>query len=414
MVHSNKTLVIVLLGVFSLTSSAQVENSDKYHRNSLYSILLKHPEKEYCKEMIEAFKKIPIPERYNNHDLKYKVLSAPIMRHYTKDEIEGAYKDAIERLLIKNKIGGRLVEKWFNRNSSTGAFDMGLVKERGFYDASILDVNMANLSARGNAILSDAGEKLLSHTFVLVNDIRYADGEVIKDAVGGGLFAATYLANYLSAGLAGTILSGVSEVGGHLKNIASLKVIVTSYLFKLEWNNRIANNFYSTLWIDKDSLNNERKLSWNSSMGNFKLYYLGCASVFSGKTALGGVKDEKDMFLKVCTRAIDKSISELQKNFDEFKVFVPLASTEPLCAYVGLKEGVNENSKYEVLLKTVDEEGFTAYQHVGEIKPVKDKIWDNRFMANFDHEKGSELEYTIFEVISGKGFLPGMLIREIE
>ena len=55
-------------------------------------------------------------------------------------------------------------------------------------------------------------------------------------------------------------------------------------------------------------------------MQDFTLTYIGCATVFSGKTALGGVKDEKDMFLKVCTRAIDKSISDLQKSFDEFKV----------------------------------------------------------------------------------------------
>ena len=52
---------------------AQDIDLEKYHRSSLYSVMLKHPEKLYCNEIIEAFKTIPLPEKYNNHDLKIKV-----------------------------------------------------------------------------------------------------------------------------------------------------------------------------------------------------------------------------------------------------------------------------------------------------------------------------------------------------
>lgn len=116
----------------------------------------------------------------------------------------------------------------------------------------------------------------------------------------------------------------------------------------------------------------------------------------------------------MCTRAIDKSISNLQKNFDEFKVFTPLISVDPLRAYIGLKEGVDEDSRYEVLEKSVDDMGRIKYKRVGEVKPEKDKIWDNRFMAEFDNEDGYDLQYTTFKKISGKNFYPGMLIREIK
>ena len=47
------------------------------------------------------------------------------------------------------------------------------------------------------------------------------------------------------------------------------------------------------------------------------------------------------------------------------------------------------------------------------IKPVEGQIWDNRFMAIYDKEDGSELKYTTFEKVSGKDFYSGMLIREI-
>lgn len=401
-------LFCFLCGFFGIVS-AQEADMNKYHRSSLYSILLKHPEKEFCNEMIEAFKSIPIPDKYNNHDLKIKVMPSPILKALTKAEIEGAYKDAITKMLTKNKIGGRLIEKWFDRDKVTGCFDMDLVAERGYYDASILDVKEARASARGTALLADAGEELLNHTYVIVNDIRYADKETMKGAVAGGLFAAQLVGSFF-----GVNLSGVTDaVGGLTGKIAGFKVIVTSYLFRLDWNDEIATNFYSNLWIDKSAPNLERKQKWGEAMGDFKLKYIGCATVFSGKTSLGGVEKEKDMFLKVCTRAIDKSISDLQKSFDEFKVFTPLISTEPLCAYIGLKEGVDEDSRYEVLEKVIDGNGRTKYERVGEIKPVKGEIWDNRFMAEFDKEDGSDLKYTAFKKVSGKNFFPGMLIREI-
>ena len=389
---------------------AQNQDLDKYHRSSLYSIMLKHPEKEYCNEIIEAFKAIPIPDKYNNHDLKIKVMPAPVLKAMTKDEIEGGYKDAILSLLNRNKVGGRLVEKWFDRDKTTGAFDMDLVAQRGYYDASIIDINLARLSARGKALLEDAGEELLNHTYVLVNDVRYGDKETIKTFVGGGILAA----NIFSL-ISGVDISNTAEqIGGLAGDITGFKVIVTSYLFRLDWNDEVANNFYNNLWVDKSAPDLVRQQQWTGALGSFKLKYIGNASVFSGKTALGGVNSERDMFLKVCTRAVDKSISELQKNFDEFKVFTPLISVEPLRAYIGLKEGVDENSRYEVLEKSVDDMGRIKYQRVGEIKPEKGMIWDNRFMAEFDKEEGYDLQYTTFKKISGKNFYQGMLIREIK
>lgn len=390
-------------------ASAQTEDYNKYHRSSLYSILLKHPEKEYCNEMIEAFRSIPIPDKYNNHDLKIKVMPAPILKSMTKDEIEGAYKDAISKLLARNKIAGRLVEKWFNRDKNTGAFNMNLVAERGFYDASILDVREARASVRGTSLLADAGEELLGHTYVIVNDIRYADKETMKGFMAGGLLVADLITSKFGIDLS----AATDALGGVVNDIAGFKVIVTSYLFRLEWNDETATHFYTNLWMDNSNADLQRKQEWNMAMGDFKLNYIGCATVFSGKTALGGVRSEKDMFLKVCTRAVDKSISELQKSFDEFKVFTPLISTDPLCAYIGLKEGVDEDSRYEVLEKTIGANGRTKYEKVGEIKPVAGQIWDNRFMAADDNEAGSELQYTTFKKVSGKDFFPGMLIREI-
>ena len=57
--------------------------------------------------------------------------------------------------------------------------------------------------------------------------------------------------------------------------------------------------------------------------------------------------------------------------------------------------------------------GRTKYKRIGIIKPIKGKIWDNRYMAVEEEAVNALLKYTTFEVVSGKGFYPGMLVREI-
>ena len=410
-----KTVHILMLLVAVATTHtalAQQPELEKYHRSSLYSLMLKHPEKEFCNEIIDAFRSIPVPDKYNNHNLKLTVFPSPVMKKLTKEELEGAYKDAITQVLDRNKIARRMVEKWFDRDAKTGVMDMDLVMERGLYDATIQDVKKARQSARGTALLADAGEELLNHTYVLVNDIRYADKEVAKSIVGGALLAVDLMASFVPMG--GSVRDMVQSTAAVTANVAGFKVLVTSYLYKLEWNDEIANTFYTTMWMDANSTDAAVKKLFDNDQSLFRLKYIGSATVFSGKTAMGGVKSERDMFIKVCTRAIDRSIVELQKNFDEFKVFTPLVSTEPLYAYVGMKEGVSPDSRYEVLERRIDKDGRTEYKRMGIIKPVEGKIWDNRYMAADDLLEGSDLTYTTFQKVSGGQFYPGMLIREIK
>ena len=89
-------------------------------------------------------------------------------------------------------------------------------------------------------------------------------------------------------------------------------------------------------------------------------------------------------------------------------------TTDPLTAKIGLKEDIDEKTKFEVLETIEDDNGIIRYKRVGIIRPVKGKIWDNRFMAEFEEEnEGSTLTVTEFEVVSGSGFYPGMLLRQI-
>ena len=412
---STRIIPIILLWMFLGGNKGvycQNNELDHYHRSSLYLILLKHPEQQFSDQIVDAFTKIPIPEKYNNHNLKMSVINAPILKKMSKEEIEGAYKDAISNMLDRNKIGSRLIEKWFNRDKHTGAFDMNLVKERGFYDASIQDVQTALRTTRGTALLEDAGEELISHTYVLVNDIRYADATLKRNLQGIGIMLGMIGSAFVPGATA--FAQTIGEAGAAINDlVVGFKVYVTSYLYRLDWNNEIATDFYSNLWFDRTNINDEKKQLFDKNRGKYKLTYIGCTTIYSGETSLAGVKHETDMFVKVCTRSIDKAISELQKKFDEFKVYTPLNSINPLKASIGFKEGVSEDSKYEVLEKEIDSNGRTSYKRIGIIRPIKGMIWDNRYMSAYENVTNSNLDFTTFEKISGSNFVPGMLIREI-
>ena len=202
--------------------------------------------------------------------------------------------------------------------------------------------------------------------------------------------------------------------------IAGFRVIVTSYLYRLEWNEEVANTFYQDYYTDASSLEPHKIAAFQQDRTTFRLKYIGHQIIDSGKTSMNGIEAanndalKSQMIRKVCTRALDKSIVELQKEHEEFKVKVPILKVEPyIAAQIGLKEGLTSKSKFEVLEQYQDENGRTRYKRVGVVKP-EGTIWDNRYMAVEEKASGANLNETRFKKVSGGTFYPGMLLREIK
>ena len=103
----------------------------------------------------------------------------------------------------------------------------------------------------------------------------------------------------------------------------------------------------------------------------------------------------------------------LKRNYEEFRTKTPLASVEPLTAFIGKKDGVSEDSKFEVLEVVELGNGLHKYERVGIIEPIEDLIWDNRYMAEEEGAVGATLGCTTFRKVKGKDFSKGMLIREM-
>ena len=430
----------------SLAAAPETEKSehegalDKYRRSSLYTVLIRHPEAKYGEAIDSAFLSIPVPDKFNDHDLALKSFDAEQAPRQRKGKVRDDYNlQTIDRFVSENDIPRAMIAKWFNRDAAQGTFDMSLVQERGNYDASQLDIRLADQSTLGRATLADAGEELIGKTFLLVNDITFVDkGE--KSAKAGGWLR---MLGAIAGAATGTDVSSLTDSAAALVNeIDGFSVNITSYLYRLEWNDEVAGTFYQQYWTDASAPDAQRIAAFDTT-SLFKVSYVGKTMTSAGNLASKSfAKSKESQMLKVCTRAIDKSIVQLQRDYDEFKVNVPLYRINEdgtVDVQIGLKEGLNARSQFDVLIPVEGENGRTTYDKVGKIQPVEGRIWDNRFGADEEAaglaaESGSgkatketarkatddeplgnvSLDATTFKVLSGKGkIVPGCLVREV-
>lgn len=425
---------------FSAVAQKQVDSLVQYRRSSLYTVLIKHSQLKFGTTIDEAFMSIPTPDKFNNHDLAIKSFesSAVKVKRGAKNEEKDAInvKD-IEAFFQENNIAKELVAKWFNRDAE-GNFNVDLIAERGFYDASQLAIKKAENTTRGIDQLADAGQELIDKTFILVNDITFLDVADKAKKVGGFMKLAGAIAG--AAGVSNAENIG-NLAGAATEQIGGFKVNISSYLYRLDWNKDKLLAFYNDLWVDP-SMNPEARAAniakfdaMNATDTLFRISYVGktTTSAFTPAYNAFSNKTEVEQLMKVSTRAIDKSIVELQREYEEFKVNVPIYRVNgdgTVDVQIGLKEGVNEKSEYDVLMAVEDENGRKYYERVGSIKPVADKIWDNRFGAREDAEamaaepkaklpEGEEvgnvaLDATTFKITSGENkIMPGCLVREV-
>lgn len=437
-----KIIIFILFFGFTLQLSSQSSTAlSDYRRSSLYSILIQHPEKDFYKQLAEVFYEMPVPDKFDDHNLNIRVLNYSNLQGTTADnksielfsddvdpyqivDLESTAlkteqtKELVANWLYGNGVARRMVAKWFDRDKADGSFNMNLIAQRGLYDASAIDVAVARESVRGRHLLADAGEELIGNSFIVVNDIMYIDKEEQAQKVKKGLNIATSVLSYVPGGgnikQIANIAQGATMVGSLVAgSIAGFTVKITTHLYRLDWDEETANLFYQSYYYDNQSLDPTRKEAFEQDLSMFKLTYVGSTEARSAKTTMRGVHRPEDIIRKVCTRAIDNNILTLQRSYDVFKIKTPLTGASPIQAPVGVKEGVSDKSQFEVLERTEDANGRTSYRRVGVIAPVRGKIWDNTYMATEEGFANANLSATEFRQVSGGPFAPGMLIREI-
>lgn len=414
----NKNITFFLfVFLFSTAHCEKIDQEDmQYRRNSIYSIVIVHKNQEFSKEIFEEFSHIPVPDKYNDHTLS--VAGLMVNDSYTK-------RSEIDDFIAKNNIASRLVAKWFNRDIRTGVCDVELLKARGMYNATAFDKELAAHSVRGNSLLADAGENLISNTFLIVNDVSYIDKNkgariaagtfMVLAAMAGAYADISAAANNQYTGGSGTMLGLAAGqlIGSAIETLKGFRVKIKTSLYQLEWDNATEEMFYGLHYCSTPDETKRRRFEMDR--GKYRLKYIGEVVSRGSETSFLGINEDypQMMIRKACRRAIDENIVDLQRKFECFRVKSPISRVgNNIQIPIGKKEGVNKKSVYEVL-QAKESGGKIVYDRVATITPVPDMIWDNRFMAKEEHAEGADLEYTTFYKISGGDIQRGMLVREL-
>ena len=191
-------------------------------------------------------------------------------------------------------------------------------------------------------------------------------------------------------------------------------VWTNTWLYQLNWNDSIQNEFYLNLWNNKEAFD-------KSDL--FSLKYIGKESstslvTFSLKKG-EGQRTEAQIIDLATVRNIDNVFAKLQKEYDVFKPVTPVLSSGPLTAQIGLKEGIKAGDKFEVLEMNWDAKaGKTVWKKVGTCSvDKKAPVWDNRYSSGTENleqkdEAGNTVSATTFA--GSKKIQPGMLLKQLK
>lgn len=399
-------------------------------------MLVYHPEDEFGPEIYKAFDSLPIPDKYDDHTIEgARVIDNSTIWGVQKRD-SGYFKATYghqlsaselqknakftEDLLNEAGIGKKMVAKWFGLEGESvedATFNTRLIQTRGQYNATDVDVALALQTTRGLASLSDAGEELLHNTFVLVNDITYVTAE---QEAAAAKTAMNVIGGLLDAFTGGTSGRDLADAAGKIADsFTGFKVKTHSYLYQLEWNDSIAAIFYQFHYTGTP--NPAKVQAFLDDKTTYRLKYVAHEYEFDKKSVLKGRYSRTELVRTICARSMDKNIVALAKQYEDFKVKTPVYSVltnergkiEGYAAKIGMKEGITESSKFQVVQRYYDPEtGKTTYKYVATVKPKKGHIWDNRYNAVLEQADGATLPYTTFTKTAGGEILPGMLLIE--
>lgn len=444
-----KITFLLSILVFGLTF-VNAQNTDqglKYRRSSLSMILIETDNLPNKQSVIKSWDNYPFPEKYNEHDIITKSINLNSIEISKQDLMDaGYYKDTlknplkilmalkniqnelvylnsentvavelpgeakrnqlkIDKVLKENQIGKQMVSEWFNR-SPAGDFDLSLIQSRGSYNASEMEASIAQGTETGMAALGDAGEQLIRNSFLTFSKLEFIENEpvarIVYDEVKKNIVEELAGKPQILIDQANKAALAVYE-----KTKEGYSLWSKTWLYQLDWNDSIQAEFYTNIWSNKKAFDESNLFQmkfvgsqYNQSLVTFKL----------------GEKRTQDQIIDLAlVRNLDNAFAKLQKNNDVFKPLVPVLSSKPIAAQIGMKEGLEGGETFDVLeLKMKD--GRSVYTKVGSVKVDKKVVWDNRYNAGESPspqigKDGNPIAATVFK--GGKAE-NGMLLKLVK
>lgn len=435
-------LLLSLLIMAAFNSNAQSDNKSEYRRSSLSMVLLESESFPNKDAVMSSWNNYPFPDKYNKHEISTKSFNNKNVKltdddlkaaGFLKDTIKGlkleamrdvvplryineektlAYKLpnerqkvqlSIDKVLSEKQVAKQIIKKWFDINEKNEFNNENLtLKERAFYNASEADKAVADGQSRGLEYLMNNAEDLIYNSFVTFTKLDFYENEPVAKA-------ALVLAQ---AELAKT------DMPQPLKDKAAEKLIQAydkakegyslwskNWLYQINWNDSLAALFYET-WEKPEEF---------EKLDIFKMEFIGTQYNQSLVTfKIGETRTQEQLIDMALVRNLDNAFAKLQKKNDVFKPKVPVLTSGPITAQIGMKEGLEGGEKFEVLEMILNKDGKVEYKVVGKASVDKKIVWDNRYSAGEEVEPQKDADGNVISSTSFKGskkIQPGMLLK---
>lgn len=450
----NFLLGLALFSLSSVANAQEVDVASKYIRNSVYMMKLDMPadnaDYQHAYEVTNAtFDGINFANRYSNYNdfsLNERHIDWGKVPTATAAELDAIGKESKKALLLKstlegmgikvdpisereyaarllnyfkaNKVGNQLVAKWHIKEGvdpkNVTAWDESIATIMNYARIGLSDEQREQAKATQNLtdLCGKSETKVLSTTYVCVNDYRMMTAE---EKTATAIALAKVALNYLPgpAKIAGQAAVKAAEIAA--ANTKGYFVKTNAYLFKLNWDENVQNEFYNKYWKNTADFN---------ANADYQLSYVGKSSKSAG-AGLTMKSAKLDMLIaRGALRATDAAFAALQRDYEEFRPMSALhVEGDKLVAYIGTKEGVKEGDKFDVFQPIENKDHTIEWKKVGSIKVAKKGVWNNIEGANEviegeavdgdnkDKEETQNLQYTIFDGKPSKKVGNGCMIR---
>ncbi len=303
---------LMMPSAMSEAQEAKAMLPEEYSRPSVALFVTYYPGNRLSRDAVNSAKKIRFTDKYFNHNLETTGVEMP------GKLIEMPREDRsreLKKYLENNDIGREMLAKWFNRQEN-GMFNLDYIHECGLYDATDQDVLMAEASKRGEAVLQDAGRKLINKTYALF---------IVPK----------------------TFESFDNEMSHGWTSVFDI------FLFKLDFDDDDVSRFYE-VWPypdDPDDVRQKKIAAFDTLSFDFTPFY-GKNDMTSSASELYALtnhpKSSAELFDKLVIEMYREALFRIDKDLEPFRVKVNVSGTHPITSKVGKKEGLHCDQRYFV------------------------------------------------------------------
>lgn len=343
----------------------------------------------------------------NLNGLRYSADSTTVLR-LPNEKVE--YQLRIDKIIRDQQLAKKCVSTWFNRTSD-GKMNLDEIKNRSMYSASELDKAVAENLVNNKSFVAGIGQELMGNTFITFTKMDFMENEPVvrairDEAINGIMKNITIpIAQQKAIELANKAYDKAKE---------GYSLWSKTWLYQLNWNDSIQSIFEQKLWSDPKSYE-------TSDLFNFK--FIGVQYNTSLVTfSLKEIRTQEQIINLALVRNVDKAFAELQKENDVFKPKVPVLTSDPITAEIGMKDGIEGGEKFEVFEMSINPKtGLTEYKVVDQATVDKKLVWDNRYTdgqalitGEGEEPKEVTIPLTATTFKGSKKIQPGMMMKQIK